>query len=70
MMGGGTRIIFKPHPAQHHRHHVVNTTFSIADAVFALSTLSYIGLGLQAPNNELGGMLAVGTNYATRATGG
>ncbi|WP_327065289.1 ABC transporter permease [Kitasatospora sp. NBC_01250] len=45
---------------------IVNTTFSIADAVFALSTLSYIGLGLQAPNNDLGGMLDIGTTFASQ----
>ncbi|MDH6135726.1 peptide/nickel transport system permease protein [Kitasatospora sp. MAA4] len=65
MMGaGGTRIIFKHILPNTIGTTIVNTTFSIADAVFALSTLSYIGLGLQAPNNDLGGMLDVGTNYA------
>ncbi|WP_082345167.1 ABC transporter permease [Kitasatospora sp. MY 5-36] len=65
MMGaGGGRIVLKHILPNTIGTTIVNTTFSIADAVFALSTLSYIGLGLQAPDNDLGGMLDVGTNYA------
>ena len=41
----------------------MNTSLSIANAVFALSTLSFIGLGLQAPNDDWGGMLNTGVNY-------
>ncbi|MFI9274950.1 ABC transporter permease [Kitasatospora sp. NPDC052896] len=66
MMGaGGRRIIFKHILPNTIGTTIVNTTFSIADAVFALSTLSYIGLGLQAPNNDLGGMLDIGTSFAS-----
>ncbi|MEV7936052.1 MULTISPECIES: ABC transporter permease [unclassified Kitasatospora] len=65
MMGaGGRRIVLKHILPNTIGTTIVNTTFSIADAVFALSTLSYIGLGLQAPNNDLGGMLDVGTTFA------
>ncbi|MDH6115011.1 peptide/nickel transport system permease protein [Kitasatospora sp. MAP12-15] len=67
MMGAGARrIIFRHILPNTVGTTIVNTTFSIADAVFAMSTLSYIGLGLQAPNDDLGGMLNIGTNYASQ----
>ncbi|GAB2719203.1 ABC transporter permease [Kitasatospora kifunensis] len=67
MMGArGNRIVLRHILPNTIGTTIVNTTFSIADAVFALSTLSYIGLGLQAPNNDLGGMLDIGTNYASQ----
>lgn len=66
MMGGSTRRIIVRHVMPNTvGTTIVNTTFSIADAIFALSTLSYIGLGLVAPHDDLGGMLDAGTNYAS-----
>jgi peptide/nickel transport system permease protein len=41
---------------------VVNATFSIADAVLALSTLSFLGLGLPPPHADWGTMLTNGLN--------
>jgi peptide/nickel transport system permease protein len=67
MMGGrSTRIIYKHILPNAIGTSIVNTTFSIADAVFALSVLSFIGLGLQAPTADLGGLLDTGTQYASQ----
>lgn len=67
MMGGkGPRIIYKHILPNAIGTSIVNTTFSIADAVFALSSLSFIGLGLQAPQADLGGLLNTGTQYASQ----
>jgi peptide/nickel transport system permease protein len=41
---------------------VVNATFSIADAILALSTLSFLGLGLPPPHADWGTMLTNGLN--------
>jgi peptide/nickel transport system permease protein len=41
---------------------VVNATFSIADAILALSTLSFLGLGLPPPSADWGTMLTNGMN--------
>jgi peptide/nickel transport system permease protein len=39
---------------------IVNATFSIADAILALSTLSFLGLGLPPPHADWGTMLTKG----------
>jgi peptide/nickel transport system permease protein len=41
---------------------VVNATFSIADAIIALSTLSFLGLGIPPPHADWGQMLTSGLN--------
>ena len=41
---------------------IVNATFSIADAILALSTLSFLGLGLPPPHADWGTMLTNGLN--------
>jgi peptide/nickel transport system permease protein len=41
---------------------VVSATFSIADAILALSTLSFLGLGLPPPQADWGSMLTGGLN--------
>lgn len=46
---------------------VVNTTFQVADAILALSTLSFLGFGVPAPATNWGSMLYDGVDYA--ATG-
>ena len=67
MMGGrGTRIIYKHILPNTIGTTIVNTTFSIADAIFALSTLSFIGLGLPPTQADLGGLLDTGTNYISQ----
>ncbi|ACU77142.1 binding-protein-dependent transport systems inner membrane component [Catenulispora acidiphila DSM 44928] len=64
MMGGRSpRIIFRHILPNTIGTTIVNTSLSIANSVFALSVLSYIGLGLQAPNDDWGGMFANGSSY-------
>jgi len=64
MMGGkGPHIIRKHILPNTIGTTVVNTTFSIAGSIFFLSTLSFIGLGLESPHADLGGMLNAGTQY-------
>jgi peptide/nickel transport system permease protein len=41
---------------------IVSATFSIADAILALSTLSFLGLGLPPPHTDWGTMLTGGLN--------
>jgi len=41
---------------------IVSATFSIADAILALSTLSFLGLGLPPPHADWGTMLTSGLN--------
>ena len=42
---------------------VVSATFTIADAILTLSTLSFLGLGLPPPHADWGTMLSDGLNY-------
>ncbi|MBV9292470.1 MAG: ABC transporter permease [Frankiales bacterium] len=42
---------------------VVNTTFQVADAILAVAALSFLGLGLQEPSVNWGGMLNDGVDY-------
>jgi peptide/nickel transport system permease protein len=64
MMGGsGPHIIRKHILPNTIGTTIVNTTFSIAGSIFYLSTLSFIGLGLESPHADLGGMLNDGTQF-------
>lgn len=42
---------------------VVNATFQVADAIIAVATLSYLGLGVPPPATNWGGELSQGLNY-------
>ena len=42
---------------------VVNTTFNVADAILALASLSFLGLGPPPPAINWGGMLSDGSEY-------
>jgi peptide/nickel transport system permease protein len=42
---------------------IVQTTMSIADMILAAASLSYLGLGIQPPTPEWGGMLNAGREY-------
>ena len=66
MGGGGARIVLRHILPNTVGTIVVSATFIIADAIFALSTLSYLGLGLQSPHADWGGMLNIGTQYAAQ----
>ena len=41
----------------------VNVTFQVADAILALATLSYLGLGVRPPSSDWGDMIAGGIRY-------
>lgn len=63
MGGGGQRIVLKHILPNTVGTTIVNTTFSIAEAIFALSSLSFLGLGLQPPKDDWGGMLNTGVEF-------
>ena len=42
---------------------VVNATFQVADAILLLAALGFLGLGLQPPATDWGGMLNTGVEY-------
>jgi peptide/nickel transport system permease protein len=65
MMGGrGAHIVYKHILPNTIGTSIVNTTFSIADAIFYLSTLSFIGLGLPPTQPDLGALVNEGTQNA------
>lgn len=41
----------------------VNVSFQVADAILALATLSYLGLGVRPPSSDWGDMIAEGIRY-------
>ena len=43
---------------------IVATTFQIADAILLVAYVSYLGLGVQPPSTDWGGMLSAGLNAA------
>lgn len=62
-MGSGTgRIMWRHMVPNAFGVIIVNATFSIADAITALSTLSFLGLGMAAPYADWGTMLSNGLN--------
>jgi peptide/nickel transport system permease protein len=42
---------------------MVNATFQVADAILALASLGFLGLGVQPPATNWGAMLSTGINY-------
>jgi peptide/nickel transport system permease protein len=42
----------------------VNVTFQVADSILLLASMSYLGLGVPAPDTDWGGMLSDGVNYS------
>lgn len=64
MMGGSRRRIVGRHVIPNAIGTImVNTTFQIADAILAVAALSFLGLGVSAPQTDWGGMLSDGINY-------
>jgi peptide/nickel transport system permease protein len=60
-MGGGRFRIIVRHIAPNALGVIaVNVSFQIADAILVLATLSYLGLGIQAPSSDWGDMIAAG----------
>jgi peptide/nickel transport system permease protein len=60
MGGGGRRAIFRHIAPNAVGTIVVNATFQVADAILTVVALSYLGLGIQAPSTDWGGMLNAG----------
>lgn len=46
---------------------IVSATMAISDTILAAASLSYIGLGIQPPTPEWGGMLNAGREFMSRA---
>jgi peptide/nickel transport system permease protein len=65
MGAGSTRIVLRHIVPNALGTVVVNTTFQIADAILALASLSFLGLGPPPPAVNWGGMLSDGTDYLT-----
>ncbi|HVC38900.1 MAG TPA: ABC transporter permease [Candidatus Dormibacteraeota bacterium] len=64
VMGGGSRrVLFRHIIPNTVGTIVVNATFQVADAIIAVATLSYLGLGVSAPATNWGGELNLGLNY-------
>ncbi|MBF9066874.1 ABC transporter permease [Streptacidiphilus fuscans] len=64
MMGGSRRRIILRHLVPNAIGVVlVSATFTIADAILAMSTLSFLGLGIPPPHADWGTMLSDGLNY-------
>lgn len=65
MMGGGRgRIIGRHIIPNTIGTLVVNATFQIADAILAIASLSFLGLGIPPPAANWGGMLSDGISYS------
>lgn len=64
MMGGTSRRIILRHLVPNAMGIIiVNATFTIADAILAMSSLGFLGLGLPPPHADWGGMLSNGIDY-------
>ncbi|HEY6538048.1 MAG TPA: ABC transporter permease [Candidatus Dormibacteraeota bacterium] len=64
VMGGGSRrVMFRHIIPNTVGTIVVNATFQVADAIIAVATLSYLGLGVPAPATNWGGELNTGLAY-------
>ncbi|QNN54231.1 ABC transporter permease [Nocardioides mesophilus] len=64
MMGGSNRRAILRHIAPNAIGTVVVfATFTVADAILILSFLGYLGLGIQPPQTDWGGMLSQAINY-------
>jgi peptide/nickel transport system permease protein len=60
---GPTRIILRHVIPNVFGTMVVNATFQVADAILAVTSLSFLGLGIPPPAANWGGMLSNGVNY-------
>jgi peptide/nickel transport system permease protein len=68
VMGGGTGWILRKHIVPNLiAYAVVIGTFSMATAIIAEASLSFLGLGVPVSTPTWGGMLADGRSYVTRA---
>lgn len=63
MGGGGTRAVLRHIAPNAIGTVVVFATFSVADSILTLAFLGYLGLGLQPPKTDWGGMLSTATSF-------
>jgi peptide/nickel transport system permease protein len=64
VMGGGSLRAVTRHIAPNAIGTImVNATFQVADAILLVVYLSYLGLGIQPPHQDWGGMLSNGVQY-------
>ncbi len=63
MGGGGTRTVLRHIAPNAIGTIMVNATFQVADAIGLVVALSFLGLGVQPPATDWGGMLNHGTQY-------
>jgi peptide/nickel transport system permease protein len=63
MGGGGTRAVLRHIAPNAIGTIIVSATFQVADAILLVVALSYLGLGVQPPKTDWGGMLSNGVQY-------
>ena len=63
MGGGGTRAVLRHIAPNAVGTIMVNATFQVADAISLIVALSYLGLGIQPPATDWGGMLTKGSTF-------
>jgi peptide/nickel transport system permease protein len=63
MGGSGSRAVLRHIAPNAIGTIIVNATFQVADAILLVVALSYLGLGVQPPKTDWGGMLSNGVQY-------
>ena len=63
MGGGGARAVLRHIAPNAIGTIIVSATFQVADAILLVVALSYLGLGVQPPKTDWGGMLSNGVQY-------
>ena len=63
MGGGGARAVLRHIAPNAVGTIIVSATFQVADAILLVVALSYLGLGVQPPKTDWGGMLSNGVQY-------
>jgi len=63
MGGGGSRAVLRHIAPNAIGTIMVNATFQVADAIALVVALSYLGLGVEPPKQDWGGMLSDGVQY-------
>jgi peptide/nickel transport system permease protein len=63
MGGGGSRAVLRHIAPNAIGTIIVSATFQVADAILLVVALSYLGLGVQPPKTDWGGMLSNGVQY-------
>lgn len=69
MGGGGPRVVLRHIAPNALGTIVVSVTFQVANAILLLATLSYLGLGVQFPSVDWGGMIANANAYSATTNG-